>query len=500
MSYEHAIPMTTASGDDDEYLAEIVRKSSVGIAAFTTERLLLAAVAYVTTTVLGAAAYGFLSVFTRGEVISRNLVAGLGDGYTRTVPRVSASARRTVLSVGTAGFVVVWAVIATATVVLRGPLIDATLLRPRHESVVVLFAVGLLPFLLLRNIRDMFRALRRIRVAMLVSRIFTPLTLLAGVMFAVFIGGQSLFGVWLGVAAAALAATVVGAILLTYGTELSIGPVRSHRSVTRDFLRYSVDATGVAVLELVQRRAVFVVMALYLSPVAAGAFSLSIIVGLVVRWPLSGVNGILPPIAASLYSNGEAQTLQRLYQQTSRLATVVTTPVFALGYVYAPDILMAFNDAYTQQSAVLRLVLVGQYAATVFGSVGLLLLMTDNERASLRVQILNASLSLPLMIVLTTRFGPRGLGVAYLVSLILNNTTEFVLLYVRDGFVPFSREQAYTALLLVPLITGISFTRSVAGRPTTALVVVVVVGSYAWLSRRFLLRSADRSAVRALLE
>jgi O-antigen/teichoic acid export membrane protein len=491
--------MTTAS-DDDEYLAEIVQKSSVGIAAFTAERMLLAAVAYITTTVLGAAAYGFLSVFTRGEIISRNIVAGLGDGYTRIVPRASASARRTVLSVGTVGFITVWAVIAIAIVVLRGPLIDATLLRPRHEGVVVLFAISLLPFLLLRNIRDMFRALRRIRVAMLVSRIFTPLTLLAGVMFAVFIGGQSLFGIWLGVAAAALAATVAGSILLTYGTDLQIGSFRSHRSVVQDFLRYSVDATGVAVLELVQRRAVFVVMALYLSPVAAGAFSLSIIVGLVVRWPLSGINGILPPIAAALYSDGETQTLQQLYQQTSRLATVVTTPVFALAYVYAPDILTVFNDAYAQQSAVLRLVLTGQYAATVFGSVGLLLLMTDNERASLRVQVLNAGVSLPLMIVLTTRFGPHGLGAAYLVSLLLNNTTELVLLYVRDGFVPFSHEQAYTAVLALPLIAGITVTKSVAGSTTTALVVVVVVGSYVWFGRRFLLRSADRNAVRALLE
>lgn len=492
--------MTAApEGDDDRYLTEVVRKSSVGIAAFTTERILLAVVAYVVTTASGAAAYGFFSVFTRGEAISRNLVAGLGDGYTRTVPRVSASARRTLLSVGTVGFVTVWAVVATVVVTFRGPIIDATLLQPRHESVVVLFAVGLLPFLLLRNVRDMFRALRRIKLAMLVSRIFTPLALLAGTVFVVLAGVQSLFSIWIGVVVVALVLTATSAFLLAHYTEVGLGPFRPHRSVVRDFLKYSADTTGVAVLELVQRRAVFAVMALYLSPVAAGAFSLSIVVGLVVRWPLSGVNGILPPIAATLYGDGKKQTLQQLYQQTSRLATVAATPAFVLGYAYAPDLLAVFNEAYVQQTAVLRLVLGAQYIATVFGSVGLLLLMTDNERASLLLQIVNAGIALPLMLILTVRFGPLGLGTAYLVSLTLNNTTELLLLYFRDGLAPFTREQAYAALLAVPFVYSITLSKSVAGATTSAAVVVLTAAMYAWVGQQFLLRSADRAAVRALL-
>jgi O-antigen/teichoic acid export membrane protein len=492
--------MTAASDEDDDgYLVEVVRKSSVGIAAFTAERIVLAVVAYIVTAVSGAAAYGFFSVFTRGEAISRNLVAGLGDGYTRTVPRVSVSAQRTLLSVGTVGFVIVWTVVATVVVTFRGLIVDATLLQPRHEGVVVLFAVGLLPFLLLRNIRDMFRALRRIKLAMLVSRIFTPVSLLAGTVFVVLAGGRSLFSIWVGVVVVALLLTVTSAFLLAYYTEVSAGPFRSHRSVVRNFLQYSANTTGVAVLELVQRRAVFAVMALYLSPVAAGAFSLSIVVGLVVRWPLSGVNGILPPIAATLYGDGKEQTLQRLYQQTSRLATVATTPAFVLGYAYAPDLLAVFNEAYVQQATVLRLVLGAQYIATVFGSVGLLLLMTDNERASLLVQIVNAGVALPLMIVLTVRFGPLGLGTAYLLSLILNNTTELLLLYFRDGLIPFSREQAYAVLLVAPFIYTITLGKSVAGLTASVVLIGLTVVAYTWVGRRFLLRSADRAAVRALL-
>lgn len=485
--------------DDDGYLAEVVQKSSIGIVAFAVERTLLTGVAYLVTTLFGAASYGFLSVFIRGEVISRNLVAGLGDGYTRIVPGVSASAQRTLLSVGTTMFVVVWAVIVAVVVGFRESIVELTFLEPRHERVVVLFAIGLLPFLMLRNIRDILRALRRIKLAMLVSRIFMPLTLLGGATFAVLIGGQSLFDIWIGIVIVAIILTIASVFLLAYYTEVSVGPFQSHRSVVRKFLRYSVDATSIAILEVVQWRAVSVVMALYLSPVVAGAFSFSIVIGLVVRWPLSGINNILPPIAASLYGNKKKQTLQQLYQQTSRLATVAATPVFVLGYAYAPELLAIVNEVYAQESIIFRLILVAQYVATIFGSVGLLLMMTDNERASLLVQALNAIISLPLMIVLTIRLGSLGLGIAYLLSLSLNNTMELFLLYFRDGFVPFSREQTYTILIAVLSILVIVLTKSVAGFTVSAVIIALAVISYAWAGRRFLLRQADRAVLGALL-
>jgi O-antigen/teichoic acid export membrane protein len=266
----------------------------------------------------------------------------------------------------------------------------------------------------------------------------------------------------------------------------------------REFLAYTTAATGVAVLELVQRRAVFVVMAVFLSPVAAGAFSLSIVVGRAVRWPLSGVNGILPPIAAELYDDDRQMTLERLYRQTSRIATVVTTPVFVLGVVYAPDLLGVFDRAYVQQTNVLRLVLLAQYVATAFGSVGLLLLMTDNERASLLTQVGNAGITLPLIVFLTIRLGPLGLGVAFLVSLVVNNTTELLVLYIRDGLTPFSREQAYAGLVALSG-TGLLVTaRSVAGVSGSLLVAVLALGAYVWFGRRTLLQATDRAAIRAL--
>lgn len=86
-----------------------------------------------------------------------------------------AEARRTLLSVGTVGFVIVWTIVATV-VALRESVVDVTSYSHTMGGLSCCLWSGL-PLLLLRNVRDVFRALRRIRSAVLVSRLLTPLTL-----------------------------------------------------------------------------------------------------------------------------------------------------------------------------------------------------------------------------------------------------------------------------------------------------------------------------------
>jgi len=125
--------------------------------------------------------------------------------------------------------------------------------------------------------------------------------------------------------------------------------------------------------------------------------------------------------------------------------------------------------------------------------------MTDNERVSLLTQLLNASVAVPLMILLTVRYGPLGLGTAFLASLVVNNTTELLVLYRREGLVPFSREQLYAALSVVPAIAFLLVTKAVAGTGWGVLAAAAVTGGYVWLSGWVLLQESDRAAIRAWL-
>ena len=126
---------------EDDLLVEVVEKASVGVVAFGVERALLVAFSFVVTALSGAVVYGYLSVFVRGEAIVKNLVAGIGDGYSRTMARADPSARKSVVTAGLVGIFVTWAVLAGAIVWFRDPLIQLTLLEPRHRSTLLLYAL-----------------------------------------------------------------------------------------------------------------------------------------------------------------------------------------------------------------------------------------------------------------------------------------------------------------------------------------------------------------------
>ena len=483
---------------EDDLLAEVIEKASVGVSGFGADRGLFILFSFVVTALSGAAVYGFLSVLVRGETMAKNLVAGIGDGYTRTVPQLDASARQSVVAAGYFGVVVVWALVAMALIHFQETIIAETLLEPRHRQVVAVFAFGLLPFLLLHNARNAFRAVRAIRMATLVSQLFRPAALLTGAVVGTLViaNRDPVTVLWTSV----VVVTAVGAIV---ASALVVGrfgvTFRRQTAAFRRFVRYVFVASGVATLELVQRRAVFVVMAVFLEPVAAGLFSLSVVFGQLVRWPLAGVNTVFPPIVAQVYDSNRQTRLRTLYERTARLATVAATPVVLVLVPYRVELLALFSPLYTETAIVLSFAVLGQYLATAAGSVGLVLLMTDNELASLGLQLLNVAVAVPVLVVLTVRAGVVGLGAAYLIAIAFNNTTECLLLYHREGVTPVSRRQLLafgTGVVAVGLTTAATSRVSVV---VSVGVVALAILGYLALAWGRLLSEADRRAVTTAL-
>jgi O-antigen/teichoic acid export membrane protein len=231
---------------------------------------------------------------------------------------------------------------------------------------------------------------------------------------------------------------MVALAVVVWATPLGLGSVRT--APVRDFLNYVAGTSLVGLLGAGQRQVVFVLMAVVLSPVGAGLFSLSLLVAGVVRWPLKGINRALSAIAAELYDDDETATIERLYRRTSRVAAFLTVPVVVMTVSHAREILTLFSAAYGTGAPVLVLAVAGQFVAVLAGSNGLLLLMTDNERPTAGLQGLHVVVILPVMVVLARRYGVVGLGAAYALSLLFNNATELWLLRYLEGFRLFTRE------------------------------------------------------------
>jgi O-antigen/teichoic acid export membrane protein len=474
----------TERDDEARLLREIADKGGVSIVAFSAERLLALSFSFVVTAGLGATVYGYLSVLRRTRAILDEVLTGLASGHSRTIPRYGDPGQRSVLFASLLLVVGLGGTLGAAVTALRRPIVARTLFEPRHLTLVTAFGAGLVPTVVIIYTASAFRAYRKVRRSVFVSRLARPGAVLLGTAAAITAGATGPTGVWLTVVAAltALAAVTLGAL----ARETPMAPRLDRPDAIRDFLTYVGSTSLVGLLGASQRQVVFVLMAAVLSPVGAGVFSLSLLIGGIVRWPLKGVNRALSAIAAELHDDGETRAIGRLYRQTSRVAAFLTIPVIAVVVPHAEWILTAFSGLYGPGAPVLILAVAGQFLAVLAGSNGLLLLMTDNERPTALLHAVHAAVVLPVMVVLAWRHGVVGLGVAYGFSLAFNNATELWLLRYLEGVWPFTREHWLLAgcSVLVALAGSAvaAATPAVVSIPLSAVAGVCVAASaYRWL-------------------
>lgn len=481
--------------ETDRLVAEILDGSAIGVAAFGVERALVVGFSLLVTTTLGPAAYGYLSVFTRARTILEELLTGIVSGHSRTLPRYERPGQRSVLLVSLAFLVLGWAVFAAAVVGFRRDIVAVTLLEPQHTSALVAFAAGVLPTLLLLYAASVFRAYRRIRQSVVTSRVVRPAATVASVGLAVGVGATRITSVWSAVVVGSAAAAVVVSVVLWRDTPVSDDG--SNRTAARDYATYVAGTSAVAVLGAAQRQVVFLLMAVVLSPVAAGVFSLSALLAAIVRWPLKATNRAVSALVAELSDDGD--DIEGVYRRTSRLAAFGAAPIVIAVIPFSRELLAVFADSYAGGAAVLAAAVAGQYVATLLGSNGLFLLMTDNERLTALLHAVHVAVVLPVMVVAVLRYGLLGLGGAYSFSLVFNNATESWLLYRLEGVRPFTTGH----WILVATVVGATaiglLVANLLPLVWSALVVAMTTVGATALGYWIALDDRDRRAARAVV-
>jgi len=266
-------------------------------------------------------------------------------------------------------------------------------------------------------------------------------------------------------------------------------------AAVRDFLEYVAGTSLVGLLGASQRQIVFVLMAVVLSPVSAGLFSLSLLVASTVRWPLKGVNRALSAVVSDLYADDTSAAIGRLYRRTSRVAAFAAIPIVVVVTPHYRPLLLAISPVYEVGLIVLPLAIAGQFVAVVAGSNGLVLLMTDNERLTAALHAVHVIVVLPVMIAFARWYGVAGLGAAYAFSLCFNNATELLLLRRLEGIrLLTAGHLALAGLCCGGVLVGLLL---VGRTPVTVSVptsIVLAVGVTA-LAYRVVLSPVDRRAV-----
>jgi O-antigen/teichoic acid export membrane protein len=438
----------------EDALERVAHGATVSVPGILAERALSVAFTAVLTNGFGAAAYGVFVLARRLETILLQLALGFKGGLSRFLPNAETDRERDVLVTVGAGITLAVAVAFGVGLYVAAPTISAIAdvgAPGQFETLVRVFAVGLPVMAGLFVAVEVMRGIEAVGALTATARLGYPLAQLAVAAVGVVVL-DGVFGVAVGVVAMG---AIVGVVALAWlARDRGIRPRMRGPNVdelSRQYLSFTLPLFAAGFATVTQRLGFYPLIAWFLTGLAGGVFAVGVLVGSLVRLPLMAINQFIPPVAADLNESGHHRALSRLYHVTSRMVLVGVTAVAVPVVVYRRQLMALFGDAFVPYAGLLAGFVVAQYVACAAGSVGILLAMTDNQRAHLVVNTVVTAVLVVTAIPLTARYGLVGLVGSYVLMLALNNTLEVAVLYHLEGLQPLTHRHGFTVVAAVPL-------------------------------------------------
>ncbi|MFB6205878.1 MAG: lipopolysaccharide biosynthesis protein [Haloglomus sp.] len=460
-------------------LERVAHGAVVSVPGIVAEQALRVVFTAVLTNGFSAAGYGVFVLARRLQEFLLAVTAGARTGLSRFLPNADTGVERDLVATfGTLLTVAVAAAFGAGLYLIAPGLATLGGRGARFVLFLRTFALGLPASALLVAATELLRGLEEVTALNLSLRLGFPLLQLGVAVVGVLAAG--LFSVGVGVL---LAAGLVGvAVVAWLGRERGLRPrVRGPDASTlrRRYLRYTAPTMGGTVATSIQHFGFYVLLALFLDNVAGAVFAVGALVGLAVRLPLMGINQFMPPVAAALHGDDAREALSRLYGATSRLVLVGVTALAVPVIVFRTSVMQLFGPTFVRHADLLPAFVLAQWVACVAGSVGILLLMTDHQRASFVVNAVLTGVLTLVAVPATLRFGLPGLAAVYLLMLSANNLAEVGALYRLEGLQPLTRSHAKPLLAAVPL-AGIALAARVTLPDSSGAVAGTTVGLAAY--------------------
>lgn len=189
--------------------------------------------------------------------------------------------------------------------------------------------------------------------------------------------------------------------------------------------------TGLAVL--MQSVVSIIIAGKFLGSEEMGLFKSAQQVAISVGFVLLVINAIFPPRFASLYHQGEMESLGKLARAGALLGTIMAAP-FLLVCLLLPEWVLGFlGEGFGPAAPLLQIVALAQLVNVATGSVGFLLNMTGHERYMRNIALLCSALGLVGFLTLTPWLGALGAALALAFVMVAQNLVAMCFVWLKLG-------------------------------------------------------------------
>jgi len=292
------------------------------------------------------------------------------------------------------------------------------------QLITMFFGVLLVPFMTLVQLRSAaLRGLNKVIQGQLPEAVLRPtlFLVLIGVIISLDVRINAPYTMAVNVLAS-LISFVVGAWLLRLARPEELRKKPEIVIHSREWLKSALPLALTSTLLLVNQNIDIIMIGWFGSASDVGIYRVATSGAGLVVFGLSTINLVVGPYYAQFHANGDLVKIQKLATISSRVIMLTTLPVVFAFILFGESLIyLIFGPKYVSAYISLSIISVGQLINAVFGSVGLLLAMTDNEKEIAKGVAVATIANIVFNIVLIPLIGIVGAAVATAVTLFVWN-------------------------------------------------------------------------------
>lgn len=205
-------------------------------------------------------------------------------------------------------------------------------------------------------------------------------------------------------------------------------------SFSQDFYRHLPDFLLVGIIFYYTQWGVGLVLGAFHSESDVALFSLGLRLAMIIGFILTVYDSILGPRFSRLQHEGNREGLKQLAQKSAFQMTCFALLPSLVFIIWPEAVLAMFGSDYSGAAGVVRILVVGQLVNVMTGSVILLLLMADQQRAARNILIWSVVVGGVASLVLIPRYSAEGAAYALLLCLLIQNVVAVYVVKKKFGF------------------------------------------------------------------
>lgn len=341
---------------------------------------------------------------------------------------------RTTLAIG----LICSCLIAGALYVGSGFLADTVFSDAELAPALQMMAIAVVPLSLSVLVSKALLGLSRVRDSILVLSVLPT--------------GIALGATWIlasrwGVNGAIAAYAIALSLALAYGWLVWRGALVERSAVaggrnavtpTRQLLKSGMPLLVGDVLYLVMQAAGTLMLGIWASNVDVSQYAVAWRTAMLVSFAPLAVSTIVQPKFAQLYARGDMESLAKTTYNAVLLMVACSAPVLIV-LLAAPELVMGvFGGDFSSGAATLQILAVSQFINIAMGSVGMLLVMSGQERQFRNILIASAVVVVALNAVLIPAYGAVGAAISVTVAHVVQNVLFAYVGWVKFGILMIS--------------------------------------------------------------